>query len=75
MRSYTASAKFIASIATEYTDSCGTARGMISDRYTIKVRIEANQTMTAMLMDHETMKIQKIRNAKTADVRALAASA
>lgn len=75
MRSFNASSKFIASVTEDFDNSCGTARGTINGRFVLKARIEADQTMTAMLMDHDTMKIDKVRNACTADVRALYATA
>ena len=75
MRSYNASAKFIASVTDNFDNSCGTARGTINDRYVLKAILEADLTMTAMLMDHRTLKINKVKNAKTADVRELAALA
>lgn len=71
MRSYTAAAKFISTVTDNFTDENGTARGTINEVHTLKVRLEANRTMTAMWMNHETMEITKVPNAKTADVRAL----
>ena len=71
MRTYNASAKFLATVTDDFTDSCGTARGMVNEMHTLKVRLEADRTVTAVWMNHETMTITKVPNARTADVRSL----
>lgn len=77
MRTYNAAAKFIASITDDFTNENGTARGTLQDtRYTLKVIMNVDgRTVTALLMDAKTRKITKVQDAKTADVRALAAKA
>lgn len=77
MSTYNAAAKFIESITDDFTNENGTARGTLQDtRYTLKVIMNVDgRTVTALLMDTKTRKITKVKDAKTADVRALAAKA
>lgn len=77
MRTYNAAAKFIESIADEFTNEYGTARGTLNEgRYSIKVQMNVDgRTVTAILFDYKTRKITKVHNAKTADFRALAKTA
>lgn len=77
MRTYNAAAKFIESIADDFTNDYGTARGTLNDeRYALKACMNVDaRTVTAILFDYKTRKITKIQNAKAADFRALAKTA
>lgn len=77
MRTYNAAAKFIESIADDFTNDYGIARGTLNDeRYSLKVQMNVDgRTVTAILFDYKTRKITKVPNAKTADVRNLAKTA
>lgn len=71
-RTYDAAAKYIETVTEDFTNFCGTARGMLTEMKALKVTLEADGSCTARVMNFETMKIDTVENAKAADVRKLA---